>query len=507
MAEANPDTRTDAAGELALLRRVLVEIESRLEPVEEWRALRQLDDRERNGNPLDGIDGVLFRGRLVQKLAETSRDWRAYVRIEEAIGQLQGPVRLEAGILKESGRFEVAKPAALIAKAAPAPAPAMDVPHKTAATVESLSAAAADAPDDATEAPEPQRVRVKVRAGSSAVSPTRPAPSPADIVIARPAPQVREVEIPSVASLTPRPLPQLAEPRSTELTTPADQRSPRSVLQRIRVVSKVRPPEASARSSDGDSGLLGAPSAPLIEPALTPQPPTTEMAAPLISAADDARGQPKLVAAWPTEEVTGTTAPVASGTERGSATAWATEGATNAPVANWATDSATKTRLDDLDAELEILIDKSASWPHPLDAHRGRDRHDRDWQLERGLPATLEPDTPVELDVDEAEVTIIRHSETLDAERLAPFTTREPERPTRLPQAVKPERDIEGDVDVSKDVDGDDYAGYHLALEEASVEIIVSGELETLDDKPTADNDRGAPDNRPTVRRHVLPGE
>ena len=68
MAEANPDTRTDAAGELALLRRVLVEIESRLEPVEEWRALRQLDDRERNGNPLDGIDGVLFRGRLVQKL-------------------------------------------------------------------------------------------------------------------------------------------------------------------------------------------------------------------------------------------------------------------------------------------------------------------------------------------------------------------------------------------------------------------------------------------------------
>ena len=64
--------------------------------MEEWRALRQLDERERNGNPLEGIDGVLFRGRLVQKLTETSRDWRAYVRIEEAIGQLRGPARLEA---------------------------------------------------------------------------------------------------------------------------------------------------------------------------------------------------------------------------------------------------------------------------------------------------------------------------------------------------------------------------------------------------------------------------
>ena len=503
MADVKPEARSETAAELPLLRRAHAEIEARLEAVEEWRALRQLDERERNGNPLEGIDGVLFRGRLVQKLTETSRDWRAYVRIEEAIGQLRGPARLEAGILKETARFEVAKPVAAapvtgaIPKASPPPATIEFRRAKgtelTADMPPAATAATAETPDDTPEAADQQRVRIKVRAGSSAVSPASATPMPAKAVIVAPIPPARSTEVPPVAALTPRPLP--IEPRSTELCPTADPRSPRSVLQRIRVVSKVRSPEASARSGEGNAGLLGAPSAPLIEPAMTQPPQVTPKVPPLLIPASGS-GIGHGPAAMPfadtaTGDANGTTGPAASIAECGSTTTRATE-------------AATESRLDDLEAELEILIDRSASWPHPLDAHRDRDSDDRSERaLERRPPAMLEPDAPVDLDVDEAEVTIIRHNEPVEPG--SPVAARAPEPAAKRLKAAMP--DPGADTDASRDIDGSDYAGYHLTLEEASVEIVVSDEPETSEPKPIAENDRGAPDNRPTFRPRVLTGE
>ncbi len=93
--------------EIAALRMVLGSLELTLERVEAWRALRQLDERESSGQPLQSVDGVLFRGRLLRQLESESRAWRAYRRIEEAIEQLLGgeaaPVVAEEGTVARTG--------------------------------------------------------------------------------------------------------------------------------------------------------------------------------------------------------------------------------------------------------------------------------------------------------------------------------------------------------------------------------------------------------------------
>ncbi len=458
------DARIETAGELALLRRALAEIEPRLERLEEWRALRQLNERERNGNPLEGIDGVLFRGRLVQKLAESSRDWRAYVRIEEAIGQLLGPVRLEPGILKNSARFEMAEPAAA-APTTPAPANPVALPESTPVT---LSAAK--------EALDPQRLRFKVRAGSATVSPPEPTPAltpastPVEVILG--SASARPVDVAPVASLSPRaPLP--AEPGMAAQPAPADPQSPRSVLQRIRLVSKVRAPEDGARGSDGGPAFLGVPTGP---PVATVAPPTPPAAQPLVM--------------------------LSTAVETGPGSAVVPPGAQ--PEAD---NAATKEhRLDALEAELELLIDRSAHWPHPLDAHRERAASPlQQTSAAARMPAMLEPDAPVDLDVDEAEVTIIRRDDAFEVvPESEPAAARVPaarrERLSSTP--VSAEAD-----DVEDEVNGNDYAGYHLALEEASVEIVVSGEPEAAADHAGDDDSGKGRGNHPPQRRRVLTGE
>ena len=415
----------NVTGDIELLRRVLSALEQRLEALEQWRALRQLDERERNGNPLEGIDGVLFRGRLVQGLAQSSRDWRAYVRVEEAIGHLQGAARLEQGILAVPSRFEAAP--AVVAKREPSPA--------------QPNGLASEWSGGDTDAQDVQRLRVKVRAGSLLVSPT---PIQAILNQTRPLSNGRG-EIPAVAKLSPRPsislddmvADQPGDVRASALVA-ADLRSPRSVLQRIRVIAKSAGPAvrtavpAGIPEADAQQALLGAPLPPILHegPELTPQNTGTTGAADQPAAAAGAQ-HPSV----PQQEagieppVTAATGSIAADREQ---------------------------RLDALETELGQLIDKSASWPHPLDARRpvlptAPSAHH--------VAPGLEPDTAIELDVDEAEVTIVKL-----AEPEAPA----PRMPIEPPARVKPPR-----LEPEERLNGEDYAGYRLDLEEASVEIIV----------------------------------
>lgn len=100
--------------EITALRGVLAIFEKELGQVEAWRALRQLDERERSGQPLQSVDGVLFRGRLLRDLEGNCRVWRAYQHIEEAIEQLLGPevvpVEHDGGPIARAGSTVAAAP-------------------------------------------------------------------------------------------------------------------------------------------------------------------------------------------------------------------------------------------------------------------------------------------------------------------------------------------------------------------------------------------------------------
>ncbi len=82
--------RENLSDHIDLLRKIVPELRGKLEAAEEYRALRQLDERESKNDPLEAIDGVLLRGRLAQHLERTNRYWRALVRIEAAIAELEG---------------------------------------------------------------------------------------------------------------------------------------------------------------------------------------------------------------------------------------------------------------------------------------------------------------------------------------------------------------------------------------------------------------------------------
>ena len=446
---------TETAGEIDGLRRALSLLEARLETFEQWRALRQLDEREKNGQPLEGIDGVLFRGRLVQSLAQSSRDWRAYVRIEEAIGHLRGPMRIEQGILKETAGFSVQSQAMGVVKPTlpgtaasqqPAPAPSALQSGKTAepdAASGNATAASAD----------PQRLRVKIRAGSLQV-PLPPATSIHAILgppsaPPRLAPPAGPTALPPVAALRPRPLLRRDEAEGLTAARPGtdlpDSRSPRSVLQRIRVVSKTATPSIRPEIGANPSGID-------IPDATAP--PLTE-SVPLQVSAGAALVQPMKEARTLPGEPAAVVPPAP-----GNPAAQARDASAGAEPE--------QRRLDALEAQLERLIDKSASWPHPLDAARGASH--------TATPRALEPDTGGELDVDEAEVTIVRLAEPEAVFQVLP-ETREDRASHRSPRvqaeaAELANSEISGDTD--RDLDKDDYTGHRLDLEEASVEIIVS---------------------------------
>ena len=424
------------AGEIALLRSALSGLEAHLETLEAWRALRQLDERERNGNPLQGIDGVSFRGRLVQGLAQSSREWRAYVRIEEAIGHLQGPARPGQGILKETPAFELPPQQAagpeLAAPNGPAPAqPLGAIPEA--------------------EPPDAQRLRVKVRAGSL---PVVLPPIPIGAILSPPGPWGDGNDVlPAIAALSPRPrepAPTPGEPRPAvaPLDAGADLRSPRSVLQRIRLVSK-----------DGDAARSRAPA--------------SNAAMPIGTAGDRLPTTPAELPGMVFADLKpATLQPAQTATGRGSDHPESLSAA--------AVDAAREQRLDALETELGQLIDKSASWPHPLDARRGP----------LGSPGNnrattaLEPDTAIELDVDEAEVTIVRLAAPEAAPAAPAAAPWQPRRPASVvrppdppangaqsdgPQSYEP-RSTSPETDDR--LDGEQLAAHHLDLEEASVEII-----------------------------------
>ena len=418
-------------------------LEAHLETLEAWRALRQLDERERNGNPLQGIDGVSFRGRLVQGMAQSSREWRAYVRIEEAIGHLQGPARPGQGILKETPAFELPPPQQTAGPELAAPnGPATAQPQDTTPEAE---------PTDS------QRLRVKVRAGSL---PVVLLPIPIAAILSPPGPGGDGSDVlPAIAALSPRPrepAPTPGEPRpaAAPLDAAADLRSPRSVLQRIRLVSK-----------DGNAARS--------------REPASNAALPIGAAGDKLPTTPAKLPGMVFADLKPTTLqPAPPATGRGSDHP---ESLSPADV-----DAAREQRLDALETELGQLIDKSAAWPHPLDARRGP----------QGSPgnnratAALEPDTAIELDVDEAEVTIVRLAAPEAAPAALAATPWLPSRPATVvrppdppangaqssyepqsygPQSYEPRSPSPETDDRS---DGEQLAAHHLDLEEASVEII-----------------------------------
>lgn len=86
--------RDDMTEEIAALQRIKSVLRARLEPVEEYQAMCQLEAREHNQDPLIAIDGVQLRGRLARRLDEKNGHWRALLGVEAALAALEA----EAGI-------------------------------------------------------------------------------------------------------------------------------------------------------------------------------------------------------------------------------------------------------------------------------------------------------------------------------------------------------------------------------------------------------------------------
>ncbi len=526
------DEKPIGADVVDTLRAVLAMLGQHLEPFEQWRALRQLDERERNGNPLEGIDGVLFRGRLVQGLAQSSRDWRAYARIEEAIGHLQGPERLETGILKDPSVFAVEPSVAVPERAAKVDATAGNVSHAAVAeftvvapngpgTLDEAASRRAgsgmQAAPNSSEATGPavdndaldgQRQRYKVRAGSSplphspltpirsifaALPPlvngsTAPAVSGHQAVTPNDMPppdgprkdvpltNVPPTNLPAVASLRPRPRPLPSQAEATVAAASAaaatDGASPRSVLQRIRVVTRTPQPQS-------------------LPPAVPEALPSLPSSAAVLPAWANIQGS-----IVPKNNVAGVAAP---------------------GVAENAAAAGSDKRLDDLEAELGHLIDRSASWPHPLDVARAGNESSAPSAGERVDSAGLEPDTAsdleLEIEVDEAEVTIVR----IAAVERAGIERQQAHQPGHQASHHRSTSDATPDFRAPQVTNGevaseaaprDDYAGQLLDLEEASVEIIVpepkgpqSGAPATWDPMPDPGGDATASRNGNAVRK------
>ena len=588
------DTLTNA-GRIDLLRQILSELNRELETSEEWRALRQLDEREKNGSPLEGIDGVLFRGRLVRRLAESSRTWRAVVHIEEAIVDLEGPERLEVGMVPSPAEPPIAAPATkakldLVRAADPAPRP--DEPSKavepaaTAAAVTDIAATplresrSASVPDVATPANSgpapipidrildiPERLRVKIRAFSQALpepgaplpARTVPLPQPADRRLSERLPGDKPGDAAVVASLQlhpqvppASPLVTDANPELTGLSNVIDQKSPRSVLQRIRLISAISPQPALANSTHLAKiaqPVEAAPPAfvlpgqqPAVVEAGASGPPAAKPAA-VVALADQSvvdavlasTGLPNINGARLALDADHTPA-MQSVLREGAIAADGHELSGAEVVAN----QPEQRRLAALESELEQLIDRSAAWTHPLDAARqARTDNRNDQHLDPRSPAVsraassnahgdwvgdirsvehralrnpdsqpspkgmLEPETSIDLDVDEAEVTITVSTDPISTTAKEPAPARlavPPISPARRSMAAaNGNREPSPGHDDAGSLNSGDYAGYHLDLEEAAVEIIVAA----VPPEPTGQGLRGQDHS---IQHKRLPG-
>lgn len=124
------------------LRQLLGSMRERLGEREEFRALAQLDKRERTGLSMPSADGLMLRGRLVRQLAETSRLWRAYVHVEAAIAELEGQEHQEPGLISAKP-VDDARPGKALMEGIgqPTPLPASAAPGEDRAAVARVPAA------------------------------------------------------------------------------------------------------------------------------------------------------------------------------------------------------------------------------------------------------------------------------------------------------------------------------------------------------------------------------
>lgn len=233
--------------EIATLRRVQARLIAELEPLEEWRALRELDEREKAGAPHEPVDGVLIRGRLVKQLAARSRAWRAYVMVEAAVAELAGSEETEPALFVRS----VTTPDAWTELPATSDKRVVPVRPASPAAVPEPVAAASDGPTTfvakaALQTPSPdsadpsQRMRVKVRAESVAI--------PASVAKAATITAAPGTTVPTIGA----PAYRSGEAASAQ---------PRGALDRIRAIDDVEAPgkcEAPLRPAGIDTAIWGA---------------------------------------------------------------------------------------------------------------------------------------------------------------------------------------------------------------------------------------------------------
>ncbi len=433
-----------AKGEIEALRQALTALRLQLEPKEEFRALRQLDEREREGRPLESLDGVLFRGRLVRRLEDSSKVWRAYVMIEAAIDQLEG------SDVREPGLIAITAPEPFAPIGPPAKAPPSASPTADASTL--------SVPSDIQD----KRVRVKVRAASQSMSP--PPASTDD--------HAQPAHANSARQLPPKPAEREASGQ-------------RSVLDRIRLVSTIGTGAATSgarhESLNGPIGHDGGgdiwekrPSdglPPAIDPvARSPVPlEQPEPPGPVATwqATPSSRWQSKPDAQSP-QITPSTPKPLPP------------DAAMPAPPHSPTQPNSERERLDAVEAELARLIDDDVDIRHygAAGPDRGRDA--------AGV-RSLEPDVfdSTELEFEEAEVTIVRLDDDAairksEAPEFTPpieVVAASSRRLTVAPASRLNQKQQKQPHD--KQLEIDDDAGHYADVEEAAVEIVIPARATT----------------------------
>lgn len=464
--------------EIETLREVLASLQALLEPSEEFRALRQLDDRERGGSPLQSIDGVLFRGRLVRRLEESNCVWRAYVRIEAAIAHLEGSDKLEPSLV--GGRDTVSKtpagpivapalrPAGAAATVASGPMPPPASTHGTIASSTVVDAAKLNgqtSPPAACVAPQHASAN-RATAGWQ----TSDAPHAG-----------REAQVPIAPAIP-------VVPSRMATPSPTGEEN-RTVLDRIRLVPNAAGKAGAATDAAGavrdaiGSGRLTDPLPPAIDDATSAKPAmlsdersgreasmeiTARLAAPVEARAHGVAGQS------PSSGF--------AGSGPGSTTRAATSQQSSAP--------ANPMRLDELESELARLIQHNGAARFPgwvTGAAESEGPEPQFTSLEPDIGDNFGPDA----DVEEAEVTIIRLAEpgrdgAIKPSLPAATPTAKPKpaaepSPSAAPRQAGPstrrselsaETAVAGNNDHAIAADGDTDAP-SADVEEADVEIIV----------------------------------
>lgn len=142
--------------ERAALRDLRARLIARLEPLEAWRALRQLDTREAKGDHLSSVDGAVVRAALVATLAGSGPLWGVLQSVEQALRHLNQPEASappEPAALPDAAGSDPARPRIKVKATTLAMAPLVAMPPVRSSTPESeplprvATAAAAPSPD------------------------------------------------------------------------------------------------------------------------------------------------------------------------------------------------------------------------------------------------------------------------------------------------------------------------------------------------------------------------